>query len=128
VPGSTGPEKHKFLFRFVDKSPNIVQTPIDWFSGAAATAEPIPGGDAAVTEVCGFNHWLIKRLQRWGCTRVYVIAAPVRVRQKTDRRDAGKLSELCHCGPGSGAPEDGSPRRRQTQRVAVDQSGSSQQW
>ncbi len=52
------------------------------------------GGYVAVMEVCGFNGWLIKRLEQWGCRRVYVIKAPDRVRQKTDRRDAAKLSEL----------------------------------
>lgn len=52
------------------------------------------GGYVAVLEVCGFNHWLLKRLVQWGCTRTYVIAAPPRLRNKTDRRDASKLSEL----------------------------------
>lgn len=52
------------------------------------------GGYVAVVEVCGFNDWLIERLSQWGCRRVYVISAPDRVRQKTDRRDAAKLSEL----------------------------------
>ncbi len=52
------------------------------------------GGHVAVMEVCGFNGWLIKRLEQWGCKRVYVISAPDRVRQKTDRRDAARLSEL----------------------------------
>lgn len=47
-----------------------------------------------MVEVCGFNGWLIKRLKQWGCQGVYVISAPDRVRQKTDRRDAAKLSEL----------------------------------
>ena len=48
----------------------------------------------AILEVCGFNHWLIGRLNQWGCGKIYRIAAPPRVRQKTDRRDAAKLSEL----------------------------------
>jgi transposase len=52
------------------------------------------GGHAAVMEVCGFNGWLLKRLTQWGCRRVCVIKAPDRARQKTDRRDAAKLSEL----------------------------------
>ena len=52
------------------------------------------GGYVAVLEVCGFNHWLIRRLNQWGCRQVYLIAAPERARQKTDRRDAAKLSEL----------------------------------
>jgi transposase len=52
------------------------------------------GGYVVVIEVCGFNDWLLKRLARWGCTQAYVIAAPPRLRNKTDRRDAAKLSEL----------------------------------
>jgi len=52
------------------------------------------GGYVAIMEVCGFNDWLLKRLARWGCTQVYVIAAPPRLRNKTDRRDSAKLSEL----------------------------------
>ncbi len=53
-----------------------------------------PSGYIAVVEVCGFNGWLVKRLEQWGCRRVYVISAPDRIRQKTDRRDAARLSEL----------------------------------
>lgn len=52
------------------------------------------GGYVAVMEVCGFNGWLLQRLARWGCTQAYVITAPPRVRNKTDRRDAAKLSEM----------------------------------
>jgi len=52
------------------------------------------GGYVAIMEVCGFNDWLLKRLARWGCTKAYVIAAPPRLRNKTDRRDSAKLSEL----------------------------------
>ena len=52
------------------------------------------GGYVAIVEVCGFNDWLIKRLEKYGCKRVCVVKAPERVRQKTDRRDAAKLSEL----------------------------------
>lgn len=52
------------------------------------------GGYVAVVEVCGFNGWLIKYLERLGCKRVIVIKPPERVRQKTDRRDASKLSQL----------------------------------
>ncbi len=52
------------------------------------------GGYVAVMEVCGFNGWLIRQLNRRGCVRVIVVAAPIRVRQKTDRRDAARLSEL----------------------------------
>ncbi len=51
-------------------------------------------GYVAVVEVCGFNGWLIKHLEQRGCKRVCVISAPDRIRQKTDRRDAARLSEL----------------------------------
>ena len=66
---------------------------IDPFLEALRSRGDDHGGYVAVVEVCGFNGWLIERLQRWGCQRVYVIKAPDRTRQKTDRRDAAKLSE-----------------------------------
>ena len=52
------------------------------------------GGYRAMLEVCGFEGWLIHRLIRHGCRGVHVIAPKERVRQKTDRRDAAKLSEV----------------------------------
>lgn len=67
---------------------------IDRFLEALRSRGEDHGGYVAVVEVCGFNGWLIERLERWGCKRVYVIKAPDRTRQKTDRRDAAKLSEL----------------------------------
>jgi transposase len=51
-------------------------------------------GYVAIIEVCGFNGWLIQRLERHGCRRVFLVAAPPQARQKTDRRDAARLSEL----------------------------------
>lgn len=67
---------------------------VDRFLAALRTRTAEAGGYVAVMEVCGFNEWLIRRLEQWGCRRVYVISAPDRLRQKTDRRDASKLSEL----------------------------------
>ena len=67
---------------------------VDRFLASLRERAAEQGGYVAVVEVCGFNGWLIKRLTQWGCKRVYVIKAPDRVRQKTDRRDAAKLSEL----------------------------------
>lgn len=52
------------------------------------------GGYVAVVEVCGFNGWLVRSLQEAGCTRTFVVAAPPPQRNKTDKRDAAKLSEL----------------------------------
>ncbi len=67
---------------------------VDQFLESLREQSVAEGGYVAVMEVCGFNDWLLKRLARWGCTQAYVIAAPPRLRNKTDRRDAGKLSEL----------------------------------
>jgi len=67
---------------------------VDRFLESLLERGRLDGGYFAVMEVCGFNDWLLKRLARWGCSQVYVIAAPPRLRNKTDRRDAAKLSEL----------------------------------
>jgi transposase len=67
---------------------------VDRFLGLLQERGAKHDGYVAVMEVCGFNGWLIDRLAEWGCRRVCVIKAPDRVRQKTDRRDAAKLSEL----------------------------------
>jgi len=52
------------------------------------------GGYVAVIEVCGFNEWLVRALREAGCKHVYVVTAPPQLRNKTDRRDSTKLSEL----------------------------------
>lgn len=67
---------------------------IDQFVQNLQDRTAVDGGYVAVLEVCGFNEWLIERLRRAGCRRVYLIQAPERIRQKTDRRDAARLSEL----------------------------------
>jgi len=48
----------------------------------------------AVLEVCGFNDWLIRRLQDYRCHRIILIQPDNRRKRKTDRRDAAALSEL----------------------------------
>jgi len=68
--------------------------PVDRFLETLQKCGAEHGGYVAVVEVCGFNRWLIKRLAQWGCRRTCVIKAPERTRQKTDRRDAARLSEL----------------------------------
>lgn len=67
---------------------------LDSFLDALQEQSEGQGGYVAVVEVCGFNGWLIQRLREHGCVRVCLITPPPRLRQKTDRRDAGKLSEL----------------------------------
>lgn len=48
----------------------------------------------AVLEVCGFNDWLIRMLGDYRCHKVILIQPHERKKCKTDRRDAGALSEL----------------------------------
>jgi transposase len=48
----------------------------------------------AVLEVCGFNDWLIGMLRDYRCHKVILIQPDDRKKRKTDRRDAGALSEL----------------------------------
>jgi len=52
------------------------------------------GGYVAIVEVCGFNDWLLKLLPEYGCKEVVLIQPEERRSNKTDRRDAGRLSEL----------------------------------
>jgi len=60
------------------------------------TRDRLQGGEsfAAVLEVCGFNDWLIRLLDDYGCARVVLIQPDDRKKRKTDRRDAAALSEL----------------------------------
>jgi len=55
-------------------------------------AEP-EGGFVAVVEVCGFNDWLLKMLDEYGCREIIVIQPEKRSKKKTDRRDAAELSQ-----------------------------------
>jgi transposase len=67
---------------------------VDRFLGSLQELAAPQGGYIAILEVCGFHDWLVRRLARWGCSRACVVAAPPRIRNKTDRRDAAKLCEL----------------------------------
>jgi transposase len=60
------------------------------------TRERLRDGESfvAVLEVCGFNDWLIRMLQDYRCHKVILIQPDDRKKCKTDRRDAGALSEL----------------------------------
>jgi transposase len=52
-------------------------------------------GFVAVLEVCGFHDWLVRQLrQEVACHEVLVIQPEKRSKNKTDRRDANRLSEL----------------------------------
>jgi len=64
-----------------------------FFEDLRRRAEP-EGGFMAVVEVCGFNDWLLKMLDEYGCVESVVIQPEKRSRRKTDRRDASQLAEL----------------------------------
>src|SRR6478609_3578788 len=59
------------------------------------TRERLGSGESfvAVLEVCGFNDWLIRRLQDYRCHKVILIQPDERNIRNTDRRDAAALSE-----------------------------------
>ena len=52
------------------------------------------GGYAVIVEVCGFNDWLIRLLAEYGCREIVLVQPGERLKHKTDRRDASRLSEL----------------------------------
>jgi transposase len=52
------------------------------------------GGYVAIVEVCGFNDWLLELLPQYGCREIVLIQPEDRLKKKTDRRDANRLSEL----------------------------------
>jgi transposase len=64
-----------------------------FFADLAEKAGP-EGGLLAILEVCGMNPWLLEMLNEYGCRETVVIQPTERCKQKTDRRDAGKLSHL----------------------------------
>lgn len=51
-------------------------------------------GYVAIVEVCGFNEWLIQMLRDYECRQTIVVQPEEKLNRKTDRRDAGRLSEL----------------------------------
>ena len=48
----------------------------------------------AILEVCGFNDWLIAKLQERQCREIVLIHPDKTTKKKTDPRDANKLCEL----------------------------------
>ena len=52
------------------------------------------GGYMAILEVCGFNDWLIKMLNEYGCQDIVLVHPTERASKKTDHRDANALGEL----------------------------------
>lgn len=52
------------------------------------------GGFVAILEVCGFNDWVLKMLEEYGCSEIVLAQPEKRSKRKTDRRDANALGEL----------------------------------
>ena len=70
---------------------------IQFFEQLTARCAQNNCGFWAIVEVCGFNDWLIEMLKNFRCQRILLVQPETSGsgrRQKTDRRDAAKLSEL----------------------------------
>jgi transposase len=52
------------------------------------------GGFVTILEICGFNDWLVKLLQEYGCVETVLVQPETRNKHKTDRRDANTLGEV----------------------------------
>ena len=65
----------------------------EFFADLAEKAKP-EGGFMAILEVCGMNPWLIDMLRKYDCREIVVTQPTTRSKKKTDRRDAGFLSNL----------------------------------
>lgn len=64
-----------------------------FFADLRADSEP-SGGFVAILELCGFNLWLLKMLDEFGCRQTVLIRATKRSTKKTDHRDANALGEV----------------------------------
>ena len=51
-------------------------------------------GFVTIVEVCGFNDWLLKILDEYGCRETILVQPQKKDKKKTDRRDANALGEL----------------------------------
>jgi len=67
---------------------------IDDFFGKLKKQAGKARGFMAILEVCGFNHWLIKKLEEYGCKEIVLMQPEKTSNKKTDRRDANALCEL----------------------------------
>ena len=65
----------------------------DFFAGLKKQAAKVQGF-MAILEVCGFNHWLLKKLEDYGCKEIILMQPDKTSNKKTDRRDANALCEL----------------------------------
>jgi transposase len=68
--------------------------PVRAFFAEYARQSQKEGGFVAIVEVCGFNDWLLKMLQEYGCKEIFLVQPEKRSKKKTDRRDANALAEV----------------------------------
>jgi transposase len=52
------------------------------------------GNFVVILEVCGFNDWLLKLLEEYGCHETILIQPEKQSKKKTDRRDSNALGEI----------------------------------
>ena len=76
--------------RQVSTAPQQLKAFFSWLNEASESED----GFAAILEVCGFNDYLIKLLEEYGCREIVLIQPQKKSRRKTDRRDARALREL----------------------------------
>ena len=69
-------------------------TDIDNFFAALVKKARKHRGYMAIVEVCGFNDWLLAKLQKTHCSEIVVIQPDNSAVNKTDKRDANALGEL----------------------------------
>ena len=67
---------------------------VDDFFAALKKQSARTKGFMAIIEVCGFNNWLIKKLNDYGCKEIVLMQPDKTSNKKTDRRDANALCEL----------------------------------
>ncbi len=67
---------------------------IDEFFAALKKQAARTKGFMAIVEVCGFNHWLLKKLEEYGCKEIVVVQPGGSSNNKTDKNDANSLGEL----------------------------------
>jgi transposase len=67
---------------------------VDDFFAAFAKKARKHRGYMAIVEVCGFNDWLLAKLQKTRCSEIVVIQPENSAVNKTDKRDANALGEL----------------------------------
>lgn len=67
---------------------------IDEFFAKLAKKARSHRGFMAIVEVCGFNDWLLEKLNKTGCKEIVVVQPDKSSKNKTDRRDADALGSL----------------------------------